>query len=493
VAAERDKALSDKAASDRSLALIEQECARLRSRNDQLQGQLSALRGAEMDSSAASGELAQVREQLGAVTAERNTAREDHARATRELEDARKELQRARERISELETRLAEAEKADTADARKVQAALEKEREDLRITEAARQAMEKELNELRSLSEEMNRSNRAEAEAAMGRLHELERELSSASEALKERDDARAEVVRLGAVVANAEIAAEKAREEVRELHARLATANEQRHSVEKALIEARARLESEHDVRAEQSQRIRRLEDDIERERKQLDDSAPRTALETLSAQLTAERAKWEARFGEAQKEAEALQQRLAEAELRESELASQLEAVELSRQDVQRAKALAGQRRAQIERMQADVESARRQARDAEDYWKGETLAFQKEVAAHLEAAEAGEEGADARMVKLLERLKVGLADRNAKLRRRNNRVEKELTELRDRVTAFERILLKRQEEESRLRKLIAELERPATRTTKKGAKTNAKGATRKAAGKSPRKKAK
>jgi chromosome segregation ATPase len=109
----------------------------------------------------------------------------------------------------------------------------------------------------------------------------------------------------------------------------------------------------------------------------------------------------------------------------------------------------------------MQSDVEGARRQAKEAETYWKSEMTEFQQEVAAHLQAAENGEEGSDARLQKLMEKLKVGIADKYAKLRRKATRTEKELQQTQDKLAAVERIMAKREEEEARLRKLIEEME--------------------------------
>jgi hypothetical protein len=122
----------------------------------------------------------------------------------------------------------------------------------------------------------------------------------------------------------------------------------------------------------------------------------------------------------------------------------------------------ARAAPRRAQIERMQSDVEGARRQAKEAEAYWKTEMDEFRGAVAEHMEAAERGDDGSDQRLQKLMEDMKVGLADKYAKLRRRNNKVEKDLRDTGDKLAAIERILARREEEEARLRKIIEELEK-------------------------------
>lgn len=302
---------------------------------------------------------------------------------------------------------------------------------------------------------------RKEADALRREVEGL-RTLQKEIEALEaERNKAAEELLRVGGALTNAEQAAEKWRDEIDALKTKIEQSTEKRHEAEKQLVEARAKLDAEQEMRREHNRRIEQLEDALERERRQVDNSAPAEALSTLSSQLEQERTKWENRIAEREAELEDVRQRLLEAESRESDLSAQLEQVQLSKTDVNRAKALAGQRRAQIERMQSDVETARRQAKEAETYWKGEMNEFQKLVASHLEAAEKGEEGSDQKLQGLLENLKVGIADKYAKLRRKANRMQKELDETRDKLTAVERILAKKEEEESRLNKIVEEIE--------------------------------
>ncbi|MCA8945051.1 MAG: hypothetical protein KDB29_02375, partial [Planctomycetes bacterium] len=109
----------------------------------------------------------------------------------------------------------------------------------------------------------------------------------------------------------------------------------------------------------------------------------------------------------------------------------------------------------------------------KEAETYWKGEMNEFQDLVAQHLLAAENGEEGSDQKLQKMMESMKVGVADKYAKLRRKSNRMQKELDETKDKLTAVERILAKREEEEARLKTIIDELE---TRENVPGAKKKA-----------------
>jgi chromosome segregation ATPase len=294
----------------------------------------------------------------------------------------------------------------------------------------------------------------------------------------KRHQEASGELVRVGSALTNSEVAAERAREDLRELRERLESAQNARHEAEKQLVDAKARLESEQQLRNEHTERIRQLEGALQRERQTVDSSAPAAALESLSSQLAAEREKWERVTEERDRQIDDLQKKVGEAEVREAELASQLEGVELSQQDVIRAKALAGQRRAQIERMQQDVESARRQAKEAETFWKDEMRDFKAEVAAHLEAAENGEEGSDLRLQKLMEKLKAGVSDKYAKLRRKHNRTTKELEQVNDKLAAIERILAKREAEEARLRKIIDELEgSPGSNSKPKAARSKAR----------------
>lgn len=439
---ERDKALKDRDIADRSLNVIEGEIEKLRAERD-----------------AARRELKEMQLKLN--------ARHEHvAKLAPQLNDANKELERLRAKSTDLEkeanelrSRLQQAEKQaeGAADTTEVEKQLAQSQDDNRILQGRLEASRKEVERLRATQRELEELERAHKKTA-------------------------GELVRVGGALTNAESAAERAREEIRGLREKTEQAAERRHEAEKSLVESRARLESEHQLREEQAQRIRQLEDALKRERETVDSSAPAAALESLSAQLATEREKWERVTADKDREIDDVRRRLDEAELRENELASQLEGIELSKQDVMRAKALAGQRRAQIERMQADVEGARRQAKEAEVYWKSEIDEFRQAVGEHLEAAERGDEGADQRLQKLMETMKVGLADKYAKLRRRNSRAEKELSDVKDKLAAIERILAKREDEERRLRKIIEEMESKGRAPAKKKATATRKAAPKK-----------
>ncbi len=420
----------------------------------------SASQAAEADAKKLRGQLQQAEKQVG---------KSDEIE--RRLEARQRELEVARQQVADLkqELQLDEEERkkvTEHAAALQAEAAeLRKRAEEAEAAASGSRGLQGDVEQLTSKLSEKEDDNRALQRQLDSSRKELERlrALETEVETLERRhQESSAELVRVGGALANAETAAEKARDEIRALREKIDQANERRHEAEKQVVESRARLEAEQQLREEQNQRVRQLEEALQRERHTVDSSAPAAALESLSAQLATEREKWERVTGEKEVEIDNLRSKLAEGELRENELASQLEGIELSKQDVMRAKALAGQRRAQIERMQADVEGARRQAKEAETYWKTEMDEFRAAVASHLDAAERGEEGSDQRLQKLMEDMKVGLADKYAKLRRRNNKVEKDLRDTSDKLAAIERILARREEEEARLRKIIEELER-------------------------------
>jgi chromosome segregation ATPase len=474
-------------------------------------------------------QLTDLRDELKLEEEERARAAED-LRKAREAEERAMEQADALEReVEELKAKLAEAEESATASADGLFSQLEElkgklaESEDARSSEVASlkeqlkkageesddarelreenaglkarndeiarkrdevlnglQAAVSELDAMKEVLAERDvdlRTARGERDEALKQADELRRELEGLKalqaeiDALEEkRQQAVDELLRANTTVANTEVAAEKARDEVRALKEKFEQAVEQRHEAEKQLVEARAKLDAEQELRREAKSRIEQLEDALQREREQVDKSAPAEALSSLSAQLANERTKWESRIAERESELEDMRSRLREAEGRESDLAAQLESVELSKQDANRAKALAGQRRAQIERMQSDVETARRQAKDSESYWKNEMNEFQAMVSSHLLAAENKEEGSDKKLQGLLEELGIGIADKYAKLRKRANRTDKELEETKDKLQAVERILAKREEEDSRVKKIVKELEAPKKKATRK-----------------------
>jgi hypothetical protein len=97
----------------------------------------------------------------------------------------------------------------------------------------------------------------------------------------------------------------------------------------------------------------------------------------------------------------------------------------------------------------------------------------ALEQRVHSHLEAAEKGEEGADQRLVKLLEEHKVGVFDKYAKLRTKHNRTQKELDEASEQLKVLEKLLAKREIEDDKMRKAIDKKEssrKPATKSRKK-----------------------
>ncbi|MCC7510804.1 MAG: hypothetical protein IT464_15680 [Planctomycetes bacterium] len=479
---ELQDARAETATARNSQQATEDELKDLRSRLAQAEKGSKAAEDAEARLAARDRQIEVAQQQLADLKEEIKLEEEERNRATQQLQQAREAEQRAMEQtealeaeVEELRKRAEAAERAGIERAAQLEGGLKEENERLkaRNEEITRkrddvlkglEAAAGEVEELKALIAERDvekRTLQAERDKAIQEAEDLRTLQAEITQLDNKHKEMLSELARVGHSLTNSETAAEKAREEVRMLREKVEQASERRHEAEKQLVEARAKLESELHMRGEQAQRIRQLEESLQRERDTVDQSAPASALETLSSQLAVEREKWERVASEKEREIEDVRKQLNEAELRENDLASQLEGIELSKQDVMRAKALAGQRRAQIERMQSDVEGARRKATEAETYWKTEMDDFRGAVAEHLEAAERGDEGSDQKLQKLLETLKVGIADKYAKLRRKHTRTEKELQETTDKLTAIERILAKREEEEVRLRKIVEELE--------------------------------
>jgi chromosome segregation ATPase len=456
--AEKGQSAKRVAGLEEALKDAKAEVATARSGRDAAEADANKLREQLKQSEKQVGKTDELQRKIEARDRELDVAKNQIADLKQELKVDEEERKKAAEELKA--AKAAEQEAADHA------AELEDEAEGLRKRAEEAEAKVSQSgglkNEFESLKgklaerEDDNKALQRQLDASRKELERLRTLEDEVEELERQHTESSAELTRVGGALANAETAAEQARNELNALRDKIEQANERRHEAEKQLAESRAKLESEHRVRDEQSWRIQLLEESLQRERQTVDSSAPAAALESLSAQLATEREKWERITGEKESEIEDLRAKLAEGELRENELASQLEGIELSKQDVMRAKALAGQRRAQIERMQTDVEGARRQAKDAEAYWKGEMDEFRGAVAEHLEAAERGDEGSDQRLQKLMEDMKVGLADKYAKLRRRNNKVEKDLRDTGDKLAAIERILARREEEEARLRKI-------------------------------------
>src|SRR5690606_7665506 len=115
---------------------------------------------------------------------------------------------------------------------------------DLRTTEGERDAARKEAEELRK-----------EVEG----LRVLEKELA---ELEAQRKAAADELLRVGGSLTNAEHAAERWRDEIDTLKTRIEQSTEMRHEAEKQLVEARAKLDAEQEMRREHNRRIEQLED---------------------------------------------------------------------------------------------------------------------------------------------------------------------------------------------------------------------------------------
>lgn len=487
-----------------SLTVMEEEVASLLKRmensatgTEQLQSQLKnekasnedaerALKKAELerdelrqkldDAELASSELSK---EIDEVFNENDQFKKDQESAIIEKEALQKQLDGTEEQQLQLTQELqtlneelatAKAENAASEELLTQAAELEKENDALKDrNEEIKRKRDDVVNGLELATQEMTQLEKALAERDLDQ-RELRHQLDTANAKLEEALNDTSNSDALKTELQAAKDATEKSISEFSDLQKKLETAVEDRHSAEKDLVKAEAKIEADQGIRNEQSLRVKQLEDDLRRERDTVDRSAPAGALESLAGQMSDDRKHWEDENEAQRAELKDLRKRLTDAELLEGELSTQLESSQGNEKDANRAKALAGQRRSQIERMQKDVESARRQAKESEAYWKTEMAGFKNKLTEHLEAAERGDEDADKKLVKLMETLKVGVFDKYAKLRKSNNRLKKQHKDTKDTLSAVERILAKKQEEEDRLRKIVDRLESGIKKPAKK-----------------------
>ncbi|MBK9975034.1 MAG: hypothetical protein IPP14_09715 [Planctomycetes bacterium] len=456
------KAQSEATAAAAARKQMEEELRQAKARAAEAEKLSKASGDADRKLAARDQQLEVLQRQLVELKEELKLEEEERDRQSGDVLKAREAEKRALEEAEKLERELGELEqKLAAAEARAKQTAQAAES----VADGKVVQLENEIQSLRERNEQITakRDDMVRGlERAVAEIEELKRALAEREVDKRTRAAELAEAQKAEQVArAEAQKAAEAARAQLQQANEKAEKATEKRFEAEKQLVEARTLADSEKRHAQDLDRRIKSMEEDLRRERSNLDKSAPAAALESLNQQIASERSRLESEQARHQQEADTLHKRLAEAELRENELASQLEGIELSQQDVMRAKALAGQRRAQIERMQSDVEGARRQVKETETYWKGEMNDLGAMVKDHLEAAERGDEGADQKLVKLLETLKVGVFDKYATLRRKHNRTQKELDETSDKLKAVERLLAKREEEEARLRKAIDKVE--------------------------------
>jgi chromosome segregation ATPase len=237
------------------------------------------------------------------------------------------------------------------------------------------------------------------------------------------------------------------------------------------SLAEVRARLEAEMQVRIERDRRITVLEAEVSEEREKRMNSAPASAMESLAAaveserkladdRLAAERDKWETRHKADLEELQRQRDLTREAEMEAAAIQDRIDELEGKSQEAKQesieAKRLSGQRRAQIERMQAEVERARTSEHEKEVYWKNEMISLETKIRSHLEAAERKEPGADTRMVRVLEEVGVGVFEKYAKARKRLNKLEKDHEAAGVKIKTLQKVIDAHQKQGALLKKL-------------------------------------
>lgn len=472
------------AARDEALRAV----AALKSDNEKLGSQVEKLREKAREADEAAKARAQAEGQL--------------QQAEAALKASTAEAQVLRARIEELEAHTADKIEIEKEVASRSLSVLEAENERLRnrideITskrDELRQGLEQAVAEIKGLQEQLAKVGHEER-GAEKQLAEAQKRLADAQDRIRELETERSALSPAAATAAQVARELEEARNANAQLRNELESVGHQlaeaqqdaeqaeaiaekektaRHEHEVSLAEVRARLEAEIQVRIERDRRITALEAELSDEREKRMNSAPASAVESLAAavenerkladdRLAAERDKWETRHKadleelqrqreltkEAEMEAAAIQDRIDELEGKSQE--ARIESIE--------AKRLSGQRRAQIERMQAEVERARTSEHDKEAYWKNEMVALEDKIRKHLEAAERKEPGADTRMVRVLEELSVGVFDKYAKARKRMNKLEKEHEAAHVQIKTLEKIISAHEKQGALLKKLSEE----------------------------------
>ncbi len=453
------------------------ETEKLRDHDKELAARLSArdlqLSVAQQQIKDLQAEVSLLEEARKDATVGRIQASKDLERRSSELDKVWKDVERLRERIKELESQTHEKIEIEKEVAARALSVIEGENEKLRNRldelgakrDELRVGLEQAMQEIKGLQEALAKAGHDERQVRSDRdaLHE---KLAAAEARLKELEAASSQLAPAAATAAQVARELELARnasaglsEEIQALQGQLnesqqeadaaqAEAEKQRtarHENEVALAETRARLESEMQVRLERDRRITQLSAELaeEREQRLKSASAPTAAVESLNAaveherrlhedRIAAERTTWTERHLADLEELERQRALAKEAELEVAALQDRLDELDgksqEARQESIEAKRLSGQRRAQIERMQAEVERARDAEKRSEQFWKTEMKTFESMMQSHLEAAERKEDGADLRMVRVLEDLQVGVFDKYSKARKRLNKLEKE-----------------------------------------------------------------
>ncbi|CAG0950803.1 hypothetical protein PLCT2_00183 [Planctomycetaceae bacterium] len=440
------------------------EAERKQAEIEKLQAQLDRLkeRARELE--------AQAQQKLAADKAREDAQREADRRQA-EIESLQAQLDRLREKNQELEGQTQDKIVIEKEVAARSLSVLESENEKLRnrieeITgkrDELRMGLEQAMAEIKGLQEQLAKVGHEER-GAEKQLAEAEQKLAQAAKRIQELESQNSELGPAAATAAQVARELEQAREvnaqlaqeadglkeqlaevqlEAEQAEAQAEKEKAARHEHEISLAEVRARLEAEMQVRIERDRRITVLEAEVSEEREKRMNSAPASAMESLAAaveserkladdRLAAERDKWETRHKADLEELQRQRDLTKEAEMEAAAIQDRIDELEGKSQEAKQesieAKRLSGQRRAQIERMQAEVERARTSEYEKEVYWKNEMISLETKIRTHLEAAERKEPGADTRMVRVLEEMSVGVFDKYAKARKRINKLEKE-----------------------------------------------------------------
>jgi chromosome segregation ATPase len=468
------------------------EAERKNSEIERLQAQLDRLkeRAKELE--------AQAQQKLAADKA-RDDAQREADRRQADIERLQAQLDKLREKNKDLESNTQDKIVIEKEVAARSLSVLEAENEKLRnrveeITQKRdelRNGLERAMAEIKGLQEELAKIGHGErgaekhlAEAqqkladAEKRIKELETESSAlgpaaatAAQVARELEDARRQNAQLSNETDSLSTQLAEAQQDADKAEAVAEKEKAARHEHEVALAEVRARLEAEIQVRLERDRRITALEAEVTEEREQRMNSAPASAMESLAAaveserkladdRLAAERDKWETRHKADLEELQRQRELTKEAEMEAAAIQDRIDEFEGKSQEAKQesieAKRLSGQRRAQIERMQSEVERARTSEHEKEVYWKSEMISLETKIRTHLEAAERKEPGADTRMVRVLEEVGVGVFDKYAKARKRLNKLEKDHEAAGVKIKTLQKIIDAHQKQGALLKKL-------------------------------------
>jgi len=484
---------------NREIDALTQERVRAEIARDEAQRELDKARQEQEKAAAQQEKLREKSRELEEKSGQLTAALVLREQTARELQAALAELEKLKAEAAELEAQSTEKIEIEKEVAARSLSVMEAENERLRnrieeITgkrDELRVGLEQAMAEIQGLQEQLAKVGHEER-GAEKQLAEAQQKLSESEQRIKELENQNGELGAAAATAAqvareleeargvNAQLAQEadglkeqlaEAQLETEQAEALAEKEKAARHEHEVSLAEVRARLEAEMQVRIERDRRITVLEAEVSEEREQRMNSAPASAMESLAAaveserkladdRLAAERDKWETRhkadLGELQRQRDLTR----EAEMEAAAIQDRIDELEGKSQEAKQesieAKRLSGQRRAQIERMQAEVERARTSEHEKEVYWKNEMISLETKIRSHLEAAERKEPGADTRMVRVLEDVGVGVFEKYAKARKRLNKLEKDHEAAGVKIKTLQKVIDAHQKQGALLKKL-------------------------------------